>query len=110
MMWRTWDSVVEMRNWARTRTWETTALMVLAGEEGEKRESMETCGNVEQEPGIVAAAETRGGSGTVVGETQSRESRRKGLPEAISVPDLISVMACLSARLRTELGWCLQCL
>lgn len=106
---RTWDSVAETRNWARTRTWETTALRELAGEEGEKHESMGICGNAEQEPGIVAAAETRGGSDIAAGGMQSRESRRRDLPEAISVPDLIAVTACLSVRLRIGLGWCLRC-
>lgn len=82
----------------------------LVDEEEEKRESMEICDNVEQEPDIAAAAaEMRGASGTVAGGMQSRESRRRDLPGAISVPDLIVVTACLSVRLRIELGWFLQC-
>lgn len=108
MMRRTLGSVVKMRNWARTLTWEITALRELVGGEGEKRGSMEICGNAEQEPDI-AAAETRGASGTVAGAMQSRGSRRRGFPGAISVPDLIAVTACLSVRLRIELGWFLQC-
>lgn len=101
MMRRTLGNVVGTRNWTRIRTWETTALRGgLVGEEGEKRVSTEICGSVEQEPGI-AAAGTRGAGGTAVGETQSRESRRRDLPAEISVPDLIAATACLSVRLRT---------
>lgn len=110
MMRRTLGSVVKMRNWVRTLTWEIAALRELVGGEGEKRGSMEICGNAEQEPDTAAAAaETKGASGTVAGAMQSRESRRRDFPGAISVPDLIAVTACLFVRLRIELGWFLQC-